>query len=119
VELIGWLLRLVFFVAALWFALQNTAPVALRLSPTQGWAQVPLIFVILGCFVAGMLAGMVALLPLLLRLRRRAAAVDRQARQAVVATPAQLESDRLTEVARQVGAVGGLELDTRTRLRRR
>lgn len=118
-ELVGWLLRLVFFVAALWFALQNTAPVPLRLSPTQGWSQVPLIFVILGCFVAGAVAGVVALLPVLLRLRRRATAVDRQARESAAASPAALESDRLTEVARQVGAVGGLDMDTRTRLRRR
>ena len=116
-ELIGWLLRLVFFVLALWFALQNTAPVSLRLSPTQGWAQVPLIFVILACFVIGMLAGMLALLPHLLRLRGRLSSIERQARQATVVAPVQLESDRLTDVARQVGAVGGLEMDTRSRRR--
>jgi len=114
-DLIGWLLRLVFFILALWFALQNTAPVPLRLSPTQGWAQVPLIFVILSCFVAGALAGMLALLPLLLRQRRRLSTLMRSAQ--ADATAAAVASENLTDVARQVGAVGGLEMDTRSRRR--
>jgi lipopolysaccharide assembly protein A len=114
-DLIGWLLRLAFFILALWFALQNTAPVPLRLSPTQGWAQVPLIIVILSCFVAGALAGMLALAPHLLRQRRRLSALTRDAQ--AQAAPAAVASESLPDVARQVGAVGGLELDTRSRRR--
>jgi uncharacterized integral membrane protein len=112
-DLIGWLLRLVFFVLALWFALQNTIPVPLRLSPTQGWSQVPLVIVILACFIAGAVAGMVALVPHLLRQRRRIALLLREAHRQPVAPEAVTES--LTDVARRVGAVGGLETETRTR----
>jgi putative membrane protein len=111
-DLIGWLLRLVFFVVALWFALQNTDPVQLHV-PAYGVSQVPLVIVILGCFVAGAVAGMVALVPHLLRQRRRVALLLRAADQQRVAPEAVTES--LTDVARQVGAVGGLETETRTR----
>ncbi len=114
-DLIGWLLRLVFFVLALWFALQNTAPVPLRLSPTQGWTQVPLIVVILGCFVAGALAGMLALVPYLVRQRRRISALSRSTREQAVA--AEVAGESLTDVARRVGAVGGLEIEARSRRR--
>jgi len=111
-DLIGWLLRLVFFVLALWFALQNTASVPLRLSPTQGWSQVPLVIIILVCFVAGAVAGMLALVPHFLRQRRRIAALSRATTQQAVAPG--VAAENLTDVARRVGAVGGLELDTRT-----
>ncbi len=114
-DLIGWLLRGVFFVLALLFALQNTVPVALRLSPvspTQGW-QVPLVIVILVCFIAGAAAGMLALVPHFLRQRRRIAVLSRTASEQTVAAEV-AAGENLTDVARQVGAVGGLELDTRT-----
>jgi len=112
-DLIGWLLRLVFFVLALWFALQNTAPVPLRLSPTQGWNQVPLVVVILACFVAGAVAGMLAMVPHLLRQRRRVAQLTRSSATPAVAPDVATES--LTDVARRVGAVGGLDTETRRR----
>ena len=114
-DLIGWLLRLVFFVLALWFALQNTAPVTLRLGPNQSWTEVPLVVVILACFIAGAIAGVVALVPQLLRQRRRIAALMRAADERA-ANP-QVAPERLTDVARQVGAVGGLDTETRARRR--
>src|SRR5258706_6675033 len=112
-DLIGWLLRLVFFVLALWFALQNTVPVPLRLSPTQGWSQVPLVIVILACFIAGAVAGMVALVPHLLRQRRRIALLLREAHR----QPVSPESGtlRLTDVARPGGALRGLGTESPTR----
>jgi uncharacterized integral membrane protein len=113
-DLIGWLLRLLFFVLALWFALQNTVPVPLRLTPTQGWSQVPLVVVILACFVAGAVAGVLALVPHLLRQRRRIMTLSRAAGQQAAAAP-ELAAESLTDVARRVGAVGGLEAETRTR----
>jgi len=112
-DLIGWLLRLVFFVLMLWFALQNTAPVPLRISPTQGWNQVPLVVVILACFIVGAVAGMLALVPVLLRQRRRIGTLSRSVGQPAVAPD--IAAENLTEVARRVGAVGGLEAETRTR----
>ena len=115
-DLIGWLLRLIFFLLALWFALQNTAPVPLRLSPTRGWNEVPLVVVILACFIAGAVAGMLALVPHLLRQRRRIALLARAAGEQAAAPDIAAES--LTDVARRVGAVGGLDAET-TRTRRR
>src|SRR5437879_12767360 len=105
-DLIGWLLRLVFFVLALWFALQNTVPVPLRLSPTQGWSQVPLVIVILACFIAGAVAGLVGLVPHLLRQRRRIALLLREAHRQRVAPEAVTES--LDDVAQRAGGAGGL-----------
>jgi putative membrane protein len=116
-DLIGWLLRLVFFVLVLWFALQNTDPVPLRLTPSQGWSQVPLVVVILACFIAGAVAGMVALVPHLLRQRRRIALLSRSADQHALVARADVAAESLTDVARRVGAVGGLEAETRTRRR--
>ena len=110
-DLLGWLLRLAFFLLALWFALQNTDPVPLRLSATRGWSEVPLIVVILACFVAGAVAGILALVPHLLRQRRRITALSRVTTQQPVAPDVAAES--LTDVARRVGAVGGLEAETR------
>lgn len=108
--LIGWLLRVVFFVLALWFALQNMDSVPLHLSGSEDW-KVPLVAVILACFVAGAVAGTVALVPHLLRQRRRIAALSRTVdqRAPVVPEPA---PESLTDVARRVGAVGGLEAET-------
>jgi uncharacterized integral membrane protein len=117
-DLIGWLLRLIFFILALWFALQNTVPVPLRLSPTQGWSQVPLVVVILVCFVAGAVAGMLALVPYMLRQRRRIAQLARSGGQPQSVTPrTEIAAESLTDVARRVGAVGGLDTETRTRPR--
>ncbi|HEX7156943.1 MAG TPA: LapA family protein [Burkholderiaceae bacterium] len=110
-DLIAWLLRLLFFVLALWFALENTARVPLRVTSSLSWDSVPLIGVILVCLVAGALAGMLALVPTLLRQRRQLAAQTRAAR--VAATPGPDATDRLTQAARQMGAVGALEVDTR------
>jgi putative membrane protein len=116
-DLIGWLLRLIFFILALWFALQNTVPVPLRLSPTQGWSQVPLVVVILACFVAGAVAGMLAMVPYLLRQRRRIALLSRAGAPPPASSRTEVAAESLTDVARRVGAVGGLDTETRTRRR--
>jgi len=115
-DLIGWLLRLVFFVLVLWFALQNTVSVTLHI-PARGDTDVPLVVVILACFVAGAAAGVLALVPHLFRQRRRIAALTRAAReqQPVGSAPT---PDAIPDVARRVGAVGGLET-TEVRARRR
>ncbi|MBV8209289.1 MAG: LapA family protein [Burkholderiaceae bacterium] len=115
-DLIGWLLRLVFFLLVLWFALQNTVSVTLHI-PTHGDTQVPLVVVILVCFVAGAVAGVVALAPLLFRQRRRIAALTRAARDQHPSGSAPAP-EGIPDVARRVGAVGGLET-TEVRVRRR
>jgi uncharacterized integral membrane protein len=109
-DVIGWLLRIAFFVLMLWFALLNLSPVPLYFGRTLSY-DVPLMVVILACFVAGALAGTLALVPHLLRQRRRIAALSRSSSQQPVAPEPAPES--LTDVARRVGAVGGLEAETR------
>ena len=111
--LLGWLLRLALFVLMLWFALQNTDPVLLHLSPSQG-SEVPLVVVILACFIAGAVAGIVSLVPHLLRQRKRIAVLTRAASERTVVAP-EVPAESLTDVARRVGAVGGLEAETRSR----
>ena len=75
-NVIAWLLRLLFFLAVLWLALKNTMPVNLRLTENLHWEGVPLVLVMLGCLLVGMLLGALALAPRLYRLHRRAAALD-------------------------------------------
>lgn len=108
---IAWLLRLVFFLAVLWFALKNTMPVTVRLSETLRWDGVPLVVVMLGSLLLGMLLGAMALAPRLYRLHRRASATGATARRAEPAPAGVVEAggDTLANVARRAGAVGGID----------
>jgi len=109
-DLIAWIGRLIFFLLVLWLALENTATVPLRLSSTIQWQNVPLLAVILVCFVAGVFAGTLALMPRLIRMRRqlmRGPMSEAAAQQAAEIA--------LTRAARQGGAAGDLELETRSR----
>lgn len=110
-NVIAWLLRLLFFLAVLWFALKNTMPVSLRLTESLQWDGVPLVLVMLGCLLVGMLLGALALAPRLYRLHRRAAAIDSDARRMRTAPSRDTEvgGDRLANVARRAGAVGELD----------
>jgi len=111
-NVIAWLLRLLFFLAVLWFALKNTMPVTVRLTETLRWDDVPLVLVMLGCLLLGMLLGALALAPRLYRLHRRAAALDSGEKRvrAAPATEAEVGGDRLASVARRAGAVGELDM---------
>jgi uncharacterized integral membrane protein len=109
-DLIAWMGRLIFFLLVLLLALENTATVPLRLTSSIEWQNVPLLVVILACFIAGVLAGTLALLPRLLR----------QGRQVAQAAPPETSLQQagelaLTSAARQGGAAGDLELETRGR----
>ncbi len=112
-QLLGWLLRLAFFAVVLWFALKNTTPVPLRFSETLRYDGVPLILIILGCLVVGVIAGAAALAPRLFRLRRQVAALSSRATRAQVAeAAAERYNDQLAEAARNAGAAGQLDADT-------
>ncbi len=108
---IAWLLRLVFFLAVLWFALKNTMPVTVRLTETLRWDDVPLVVVMLGSLLVGLLLGALALAPRLYRLHRRASAASATAERAEPAPPGAFEAggDTLANVARRAGAVGGID----------
>jgi len=112
---IAWLIRLVFFLLVLWFALKNTTPVPVRLTEQIVWNDVPLIVVMLACLVLGALGGALAVAPLLLRRRRRLARRERELRGEFVPTSplTELPADRLADAARNIGAVGQLDADTR------
>ena len=112
---IAWLVRLVFFLLVLWFALKNTTPVPVRLTERVVWNDVPLIVVMLACLVLGAVASAIALAPRLLRRRRRSARDDRDALAEAMTTvqPGELPGDRLVDAARNIGAVGQLDADTR------
>jgi len=111
-NVIAWLLRLLFFLAVLWFALKNTMPVTVRLTETLRWDEVPLVLVMLGCLLLGMLLGAMALAPRLYRLHRRATDVDSSVQRVRSAPSADAEvgGDRLANVARRAGAVGELDM---------
>jgi lipopolysaccharide assembly protein A len=111
---IAWLIRLVFFLVVLWFALKNTTPVPVRLTERVVWNDVPLIVVMLACLVIGALAGAAALAPRLFR-RRRPSRHERElmAETATTIQPGDLPGDRLADAARNIGAVGQLDADTR------
>jgi uncharacterized integral membrane protein len=111
-NVIAWLLRLLFFLAVLWFALKNTMPVTVRLTETLRWDDVPLVLVMLGCMLLGMLLGALALAPRLYRLHRRAAALDSGEKRVrtAPATETEVGGDRLASVARRAGAVGELDM---------
>jgi uncharacterized integral membrane protein len=111
---IAWLIRLLFFLIVLWFALKNTTPVPVRLTEKIVWNDVPLIVVMLVCLVVGALAGAAALAPRLLRARRYAVRTERPPLAARPATlPDAVPADRLADAARNIGAVGQLDADTR------
>jgi uncharacterized integral membrane protein len=111
---IAWFVRLIFFAVVLWFALKNTTPVPLRLTETLYWDSVPLIVVMLACVLIGVAAGTIALAPRLFGLRRQVAALRRQTERVAPAdAAAERLGDRVASAARNAGAVGELDADTR------
>ena len=64
-----WILRFLIVVILVWFAVKNSQPVELRGLPDQSW-QAPLVFVLLVVFVAGMVIGLLAWVPTVVRQRR-------------------------------------------------
>lgn len=78
-KFIVWLLRVVIFLALLVLALANTQPAELNLLAGQVW-HAPLILIALAFFVVGMVAGLLAALPTVVRLRRDSARLRRELR---------------------------------------
>ena len=64
-----WILRLVIVLVLVWFAVRNAQPVTLHGLPDQSW-QAPLVFVLLVAFVAGVVIGLLAWIPTVVRQRR-------------------------------------------------
>ncbi len=77
-----WALRLLVFVAVLLFALKNTDPVTVRFYADHLVTEVPLIVVMLTCFVIGTVFGLLLTVPAGMRRRRELARVRRELEQA-------------------------------------
>jgi lipopolysaccharide assembly protein A len=74
---LGWVVKILLFVMLLGFALKNSQPVTLHYFLGYVW-QAPLVVLLLAAFVLGALAGVLALLPVLFRLRRERAKQHKQ-----------------------------------------
>jgi putative membrane protein len=64
-----WILRLLIVVLLVWFAVKNGQEVELFGLPGQSW-KAPLVFVLLVVFVAGVVIGLLAWVPTVVRQRR-------------------------------------------------
>ena len=67
--MLAWMVRLAVLAVLVWFAVKNGQEVELFLLPGQSW-KYPLIFVVLVAFVAGVVIGLTAWLPTVVRQRR-------------------------------------------------
>src|SRR5436190_11794000 len=81
-----WILRFFIVVILVWFALKNSQPVDIHGFPEQRW-QAPLVFVLLVVFVAGVVIGLLAWIPTVVRQRREIGRLKRAAeKQAALAS---------------------------------
>ena len=71
-QALAWIVRIVVVVVLVWFATVNSQEVAIRGLPGQEW-KAPLIFVMLVAFIGGLLIGLMAWLPTIVRQRRELA----------------------------------------------
>lgn len=78
-----WVLRLFIVVILVWFALKNSQPIDIHGFPEQRW-QAPLVFVLLVVFIAGVVIGLLAWIPTVVRQRREIARLKKEASQRAV-----------------------------------
>jgi putative membrane protein len=71
-----WILRLFIVAILIWFALKNSQQVEVFGLPGQVW-QAPLVFVLLVVFIAGVVIGLLAWVPTVVRQRREIARLKR------------------------------------------
>ncbi len=75
-----WIVRFLIVLILVWFAVKNAQDVTLTGLPGQSW-QAPLVFVLLTVFVAGVVIGLLAWVPTIVRQRREIARLRKQATQ--------------------------------------
>jgi len=68
-QALAWIFRIAIVLVLIWFAVKNSQVVTLHGLPEQSW-QAPLVFVVLVAFVAGVVIGLLAWLPTVVRQRR-------------------------------------------------
>ena len=96
-----WILRFVIVVILVWFAVKNGQEVELFGLPGQSW-KAPLVFVLLIVFVSGVVIGLLAWIPTVVRQRRELARLRRNAEQFVDRATAPAEPPRAIEPPRTV-----------------
>ena len=85
-QAVVWILRFVIVVVLVWFAVKNAQMVTLHGLPDQT-LQAPLVFVLLVTFIAGVVIGLLAWIPTVVRQRRELGRLKRAAeKQAALAT---------------------------------
>jgi uncharacterized integral membrane protein len=77
-QTVVWILRFVIVVVLVWFAVKNAQVVTIYGLPGQEWPA-PLVFVLLIVFVAGMVIGLLAWVPTVVRQRREIARMKKVA----------------------------------------
>ena len=91
-QAVVWIVRFLIVVVLVWFAVKNAQIVTLHGLPEQQ-LQAPLVFVLLVVFVAGVVIGLLAWVPTVIRQRRELArlrrAADKQEALAAIASPAE------------------------------
>jgi uncharacterized integral membrane protein len=85
-QAVVWILRFVIVVILVWFAVKNSQVIELNGLPGQVW-QAPLVFVLLIVFVAGMVIGLLAWVPTVVRQRRELGRLRKAAALPVVTAP--------------------------------
>ena len=73
-----WIVRFLIVLVLVWFAVKNAQMVTIHGLPEQSW-QAPLVFVLLVVFVAGVVIGLLAWVPTVVRQRRELARMRRAA----------------------------------------
>jgi lipopolysaccharide assembly protein A len=81
-----WILRVVIGIILVWFALKNAQPVKLYGIGEQWW-EAPLVVMLLGVFVGGVLIGLLAWVPTVVRQRREIARLRKTAPPASATMP--------------------------------
>jgi len=81
-----WILRFVIVVVLVWFAVKNAQVVTIYGLPSQEW-QAPLVFILLIVFVAGMIIGLLAWVPTVVRQRREIGRLKKAAAAPVPSAP--------------------------------
>jgi lipopolysaccharide assembly protein A len=79
-QTVVWIIRLFIVLVLVWFAVKNAQVVTIHGLPEQSW-QAPLVFILLVVFVAGVLIGLLAWVPTVVRQRREIGRLKRSAPQ--------------------------------------
>jgi uncharacterized integral membrane protein len=89
-QTVVWIIRLFIVMILVWFAVKNSQDVTIKGLPGQTW-DAPLVFVLLTVFVAGVVIGLLAWVPTVVRQRREIGRLRRNA--TIPATAAVVPSD--------------------------